>query len=98
MRKTIILIVFIFLFFTSTAGAQILSPIFHLKGNIDEDTKAVFAGKTSITGTYQGYQMDTLLDNPYIEEIDVFPLFGSCTFEDISSLKIIDMDSIDIEL
>jgi len=97
MRKTIILFGFIVIIFTSSATAQMLSPVAHLKGTIDAETKAFFVGKTSVSGTFQGYQMDSSPDNPLFREVDVFPLFGSSTFKDIESVTIIDTQTTDIE-
>ena len=97
MRKTIILLGFIVILFTSSAAAQMLSPIAHLTGTIDADTKAFFVGKTSVSGTFQGYKMDSFPDNPLFEEVNVVPLFGSSTFKDIESVTIIDTQTTDIE-
>lgn len=97
MKKTFILLGFIVILFTSSAAAQMLSPVVHLQGTIDADTKAFFVGKTSVSGTFQGYQMDSFPDNPLFEEVNVVPLFGSSTFKDIESVTIIDTQTIDIE-
>lgn len=98
MRKTLILLGFIVILFTSSAAAQLLSPVAHLEGTLDADTKAFFVGKTSISGIFQGYQMDSFPDNPLFEEVNIFPLFGSSTFNDIDSVTIIDTQITDIEL
>ena len=97
MKKTLILLGFIVILFTASATAQILSPVAHLKGTIDADTKAVFVGKTSVSGTFQGYQMDSLPDNPLFEEVSIIPLFGSSTFNDIDSVTVIDIQTTDID-
>jgi len=98
MRKTLLLFGFIVILLTSSASAQMLSPVAYLQGTIDAETKAFFVGKTSVSGTFQGYQMDFLPGNPLFEDVDVFPLFGSSTFKDIDSVTIIDTQTIDIEL
>jgi len=98
MRKTLIILGCIVIFFTLPAAAQILSPVAHLEGTLDADTKAFFVGKTSISGIFQGYQMDSFQDNPLFEEVNIFPLFGSSTFNDIDSVTIIDTQITDIEL
>ena len=98
MRKTLIILGCIVIFFTLPAAAQILSPVAHLEGTLDADTKAFFVGKTSISGIFQGYQMDSFQDNPLFKEVNIFPLFGSSTFNDIDSVTIIDTQITDIEL
>ena len=97
MKKTLLILGCILIFFTSSVGAQILSPVAHLEGTIDADTKAFFIGRTSVSGTFQGYQMGSLPDNPVFEEVNIFPLFGSSTFKDIDSVTIIDIQTTDIE-
>ena len=97
MKKTLILLGFIVILLTSSATSQLISPVSHLKGTIDAETKAFFVGKTSISGTFQGYQMESFPDNHLIEEVNVLPLFGSSTFKDIKSVTIIDTQTTDIE-
>ena len=99
MNKTLFVMGCIVVFFTASSlvSAQILSPVTHLEGTIDLDTMIFFVGRTSFSGDFQGYQIDYLPSNPLFEEIDAFPLFGHSILEDISSVTIIDMESIDIQ-
>jgi hypothetical protein len=97
MRKTLILLGCIVIFFTLPAAAQILSPVAHLEGTLDADTKSFFVGKTSISGTFQGFQMDSFQENPLFEEVNIFPLFGSTTFKSLDTIKIIDTDAVPVE-
>ncbi len=97
MNKTLLMMgcIVVFLTASTVVNAQILSPVAHLEGTIDTDTMAFFVGRTSFSGDFQGYQIDYLLSNPLFEEINAFPLFGSSIFEDIGSVTIFDIETID---
>jgi hypothetical protein len=98
MRKTLIILGCIVFFFTLPVAAQILSPVAHLNGTIEANTNVFFVGKTSISGTFQGYQMDSFKENPLFGEVNIFPLFGSSTFDNIDSVTIIDIGITDLGL
>lgn len=100
MNKTLLMMgcIVVFLATSTVVNAQILSPVAHLEGTIDLDTMVFFVGRTSFSGDFQGYQIDYLPSNPLFEEIDAFPLFGSSIFEDVSSVTIFDIETIDQSL
>ena len=85
----------IVIFFTASVNAQILSPVSQLEGTISSDAKVFFVGRTSISGVFQGYQINSLSDGYLSKEINAFPLFGSSTFESIDSVMIVDMQNIE---
>jgi len=115
MNKTLTMIGCIALFLSSSivVNAQILSPIAHLNGDINQDAMAFFVGETDFSGNFYGYPadsmidtsiLDDILDDPLVESmvadifdislvqnLHVFPLLGYCTFEDIGSVTIIDI-------
>lgn len=97
MNKTLLMMGCIVVFLTASivVNAQILSPVAHLEGTIDPDTKAFFVGRTSFSGDFQGFPIDYLDNNSLFEEINAFPLFGSSIFEDIGSVTIFDIETID---
>ena len=97
MNKTLLMMGCIVVFLTASiaVNAQILSPVAHLEGTIDPDTKAFFVGRTSFSGDFQGFPIDYLDSNSLFEEINAFPLFGSNIFEDIGSVTIFDIETID---
>ncbi|UCF12647.1 MAG: hypothetical protein JSW06_11565 [Thermoplasmatales archaeon] len=97
MNKTLLMVGCIVVYLTAfnVVNAQILSPVAHLEGTIDPDTKAYFVGSTSFSGDFQGYPIDYLESNPLFEEINAFPLFGSSIFKDIVSVTIFDIETID---
>ncbi len=99
MNKTLLMMgfVIVFLFFTPVVNAQILSPVADLEGTIDSDTTAYFVGDTKVSGVFQGYRIDYLVDNPLFRDIDAIPLFGSSVFEDIDSVTILEPDIMEIE-
>jgi len=100
MNKTLLMMgcIVVFLTTSTVVNAQILSPVAHLEGTIGLDTMVFFVGRTSFSGDFQGYQIDYLPSNPLFEEIDAFPLFGSSIFEDVSSVTIFDIETIDQSL
>ena len=95
MRKTAIIVALIIMLFLfcCTASAQILSPVVKTTGVIGSDTNAFFIGKTSFSGSFSGYSLDTFFEDSTLEEIDAFPLIGRCELKDIESVKIIDVQS-----
>jgi len=98
MKTTLIMMGCLVLFIAATTviHAQILSPIAHLDGTIDIETMAFFVGQTSISGSFKGYKIDDLPDNPLINEINAFPLFGNIIFQDIENVTIFDINLSDI--
>ncbi|MFW6121826.1 MAG: hypothetical protein ACOC80_13155, partial [Petrotogales bacterium] len=66
----------IFLTLFGVVEAQILSPVAHLEGTINPDTKAFFVGHTSFSGNFNGYDGSSLiqsyLQNYPIETVDFF--------------------------
>jgi hypothetical protein len=99
MKKILIIFGFVLIFFTSSASAQILSPVAHLEASIGTDTITIFVGKTQVIGDFQGYNIDSefIPENPFLSKIKAFPLFGSVTLENINSVIIIDLDEVDID-
>jgi hypothetical protein len=99
MNKNLLIIglLVVFLSFNPIVTSQILSPIADLEGTIDSDTVVYFVGNTKVSGIFQGYRIDFLVNNPLFSQIDAFPLFGSSLFEDIESVRIIDTDIVGIE-
>ena len=72
MRKTLLLMGCIVIFFVAINGvnAQILSPISSLEGKVSQDTMVFFIGKTEVTGDFQGFEIDSLIDSALFEDIE----------------------------
>ena len=94
MKKVFLILFFTILLFTSTSSAQILSPVVKMQGNLKDDTYAFFAGKTLISGNFNGYELDFLTDIPLFGDIDAFPLFGTNKIKSIDKVSLIDYKSL----
>jgi hypothetical protein len=94
MIKTLLMMGCLLILFTVSVDAQLLSPVSHLEGKIDASTNPFFVGRTSISGVFQGYQLDSFGDVAFFEGINILPLFGSSTFEDINSVVIVDVQDL----
>ncbi len=94
MKTTLFMMGCIALLFTSSSviTAQILSPVAHLEGTIDIESMAFFIGQITFSGSFQGYNVDDLPDNPLFDEINAFPLISNVIFEDIESVTIFDIN------
>lgn len=97
MKKSLVLLGCIVLLFAFPGSAQMLSPVAQVQGTLNADTQAFFIGKTRISGTFNGIQMDQFQDNPLIDEINILPLLGSTTFKSLDAVKIIDISDLDNE-
>lgn len=95
MLKTLLMMGCILVLFTVSVNAQILSPVSHLEGRIDTNTNSFFMGRTSVSGTFEGCQLDSFGDITFFKEINALPLFGSSTIEDIDSVLIVDIQELE---
>ena len=64
-------IVLFFVMYTSV-NAQILSPVVYLKGELSQDSMAFFIGKTTISGDFQGYTMDSVFKTDMMVNVSSF--------------------------
>jgi len=96
MRKTFLIITLCIFLFSSTATAQMLSPVFSMQGVLEDETKPLFIGKSKISGSFQGYDLDSFSSNPFISKVKASPLFGSAQFYDIDNVVVFDNAEIDL--
>jgi hypothetical protein len=111
MKKTLLLIGCILLFSTTSTAvnACILSPVAHLEGTVDPDTKASYIGHTLLRGDFHGYKNTVFLktyfkDYPIdlleslfnfsIDDISIFPLVGSSLFDKIDKITVVNLKNI----
>lgn len=87
----------LFLTTANVITAQILSPVAHLDGAVDIEAMAFFVGQISFSGSFKGYNIDDLPDNPLFDEINAFPLLGNVIFENIESVTIFDVNLTNID-
>lgn len=94
MKKTLFMMGCLVLFLTASTitNAQIFSPVAHMEGTIDIETMAFFIGQISFSGSFKGYKIDDLPDNPLFDDINAYPLFGNSIFEDIENVTIFDIN------
>jgi hypothetical protein len=92
MRKILLILGCLLIGFSLSAEAQFLSPVAKLEGAITSDTKAVFIGQIRLSGSIQGFQIDTLGNSTLTGEINAYPLLGTQTIDDIENLIITDID------
>ncbi|MEM0466493.1 MAG: hypothetical protein QXX20_02675, partial [Candidatus Thermoplasmatota archaeon] len=71
--------------------SHIFSPVFVIEDDLRPTTTAVFTGKTQITGTFQGFLYTDLPENPFVEKIFVFPIFGPCIIQDVNTVKVLNL-------
>lgn len=72
----------------------ILSPTSHLQGTLSIKTQALFVGQTSITATFTGYPMKSLIDAAIVEDMNACVLVGANTIPDLD--QVIVAENIDI--
>jgi hypothetical protein len=94
MKKTLLMMgcIVVFLIISSVVTAQILSPVARLEGTIDKDAMVFTIGSTRFSDEFKGYSFDDFPSNPLFDELNVFPLFGTCIFEDIEKVTIFDLN------
>jgi hypothetical protein len=94
MKKTLLMMgcIVVFLIISSVVTAQILSPIASLEGTVDKDAMVFTIGSTRFSDNFKGYSYDELPSNPLFDELNVFPLFGTCIFEGIDTVTIFDLN------
>jgi len=96
MKKYLLLSVFFFgiLLFNSLSQAQILSPIAQVKGQLDQETTAIFIGETHLQGSFEGYQLSSIITIPLFSDALAFPFLGSTVFKDIDTLIMYSLPSL----
>ena len=73
MNKLLVLgCIVLFLTMSASVNAQVLSPVVHMKGELDQDSMAFFVGKTDISGDFQGYPMDSVYQTDSMINISSF--------------------------
>ena len=94
MKKTLLMMgcIVVFLIISSVVTAQILSPVASLEGTVDKDAMVFTIGGTRFSDNFKGYRLDKLPSNPLFDELNVFPLFGTCIFEGIDTVTIFDLN------
>ncbi len=73
---------------------HILSPKAHFKTQLPSTAKAAFFGRTDIMGSVHGFPISIFPENPFIDELSVFPMIGSITVHNIDTVTIINVDDI----
>ena len=75
-----------------TAQSATTPPTF--QGTLHNTTTVLFLGKTSITATFTGFPMDSVVNAPLIEDMNAFTLLGGNTIAGLSSVIV--AENIDI--
>ena len=86
-----ILVVFCFLG-NITAQSATTPPTF--QGTLHSTTTVLFLGKTSITATFTGFPMDSVVNAPLVEDMSAFTLLGGNTIAGLNSVTV--AENIDI--
>ncbi len=97
MKKTIVFLCFTLFLFATSTSAQLLSPTSHIEGTILPSTQSLFIGTVDVSGDFQGYPLDMLPENPYINNVSVFPLLGSTVLNDIDRVTLIDRETLNLD-
>ncbi len=87
MRKIVLIIgAFIIVLMNASPTTAIFSSPYTLQGTLSANTTTFFLGKTSITGNSTGSPMEQMVQSPLVEEMNAFPLIGTCTFAKLNTV------------